>query len=504
MEVFVAQYDWLITKSPYVLRPGTSITQAISESFDSFRFEGQTTATGRRLDIHLDAHFDGIAFDLFRGPIPFDPMSPELVFGTAVSTGPTSENFSPAYYARRGETGDPHSLDVPIYISDVTQTVGVQLGPDSSYQTPTMNGTYTMSSAEGRFYDTPTAGIHSFGADGSAGSWSNNDLTPRILADINGDHRADIVGFGSSGVYSSLSNAAGGFSSPTLVSTSFGYDLQAGGWTSNDHAPRLANDVNGDGRADLVGFGGAGVYVALAQGAGQFGSPQLVLTSFGSDSAAGGWSSEDHYPIRMGDVNGDGRADIVGFGSEGVYVAFGTPSGGFSSAQLLLRSFGTDVSAGGWSSDTVFHRELGDVNGDGRADIVGFGGAGTYIAFSTGNGFSDPILARQTFGADQSAGGWSDDNLFPRQVGDLNGDGRTDIIGFGADEVYVAFGTANGITNPAPALNSFGSALAAGGWSSNSAFPRVVADINGDHSADIVGFGGASVYTALGHDFFVI
>src|SRR4051794_27532791 len=115
MEVFVAQYDWLITKSAYVLRPGTSITQAISESFDSFRFEGQTD-TGRRLDIHLDAHFSGSALDLFRGEISIDPMFPELVFGTAVSTGPTSENFSPEHRARTGiggGTGDPHSLDVP-------------------------------------------------------------------------------------------------------------------------------------------------------------------------------------------------------------------------------------------------------------------------------------------------------------------------------------------------------------------------------------------------------
>src|SRR5205085_102058 len=33
-----------------------------------------------------------------------------------------------------------------------------------------------------------------------AGGWANNDQYPRVLADVNGDHMADIVGFGNGGV----------------------------------------------------------------------------------------------------------------------------------------------------------------------------------------------------------------------------------------------------------------------------------------------------------------
>ncbi len=53
----------------------------------------------------------------------------------------------------------------------------------------------------------------------------------------------------------------------------FGYD--AGGWRVDMH-PRFLADLTGDGRADIVGFGNAGVWVALNNGNGTFQAPQLV------------------------------------------------------------------------------------------------------------------------------------------------------------------------------------------------------------------------------------
>ena len=38
-------------------------------------------------------------------------------------------------------------------------------------------------------------------------------------------------------------------------------------------------------------------------------------------SASGGWSSNDTWPRELADVNGDGAADITGFGQNGVYDA---------------------------------------------------------------------------------------------------------------------------------------------------------------------------------------
>ena len=84
--------------------------------------------------------------------------------------------------------------------------------------------------------------------------------------------------------------------------------------------------------------------------------------------------SQDLYPRALGDVNGDGRADIVGFGSAGAYTALGQSNGTFAASILGLNGFG--AAAGGWVSQDLYPRALGDVNGDGNADIVGFGSAG--------------------------------------------------------------------------------------------------------------------------------
>jgi hypothetical protein len=140
--------------------------------------------------------------------------------------------------------------------------------------------------------------------------------------------------------------------------------------------------VNGDGRADIVGFGEAGAWVALADGSGGFEAMQLRLGAFGAGSGAGGWASDDRFPRHLADVNGDGRADIVGFGEAGAWVALADGSGGFEAMQLRSGAFGAGSGAGGWASDDRFPRHLADVNGDGRADIVGFGEAGVWVAQS--------------------------------------------------------------------------------------------------------------------------
>ena len=53
----------------------------------------------------------------------------------------------------------------------------------------------------------------------------------------------------------------------SLVIADFGFE--AGGWRVDKH-PRFLADITGDGRADIVGFGNDGVYVALSNGDGTF------------------------------------------------------------------------------------------------------------------------------------------------------------------------------------------------------------------------------------------
>jgi len=270
----------------------------------------------------------------------------------------------------------------------------------------------------------PDLWVQNFGR--GAGGWTSQDKYPRCVADVNGDGLADVVGFANAGVYVSLSTGTS-FGSPTRWIASYGYS--AGGWTSQDKYPRCVADVNGDGKADVVGFANGGVYVSLSTGS-SFAAPELWIRGFGVN--AGGWASQGQYPRLVADVTGDGRADIVGFGNGGVYVAPSTGTS-FATTQLWLQDFG--ISAGGWSSQDLYPRVVADFDGDGKADIVGFKDVGACVALSSSSRFGTPVLQKVFFG---TSGGWASYDWYPRIVADLNGDGKADITGFGQAGVFVS------------------------------------------------------------------
>jgi hypothetical protein len=209
--------------------------------------------------------------------------------------------------------------------------------------------------------------------------------------------------------------------------TNFGYT--AGGWRVDKH-PRLLADTTGDNRADIVGFGDAGVWMSRAHPDGSYDAPQLVVTNFGY--TAGGWRVEKH-PRFVADLTGDGRADIIGFGEAGVWVSLAQPDGSYGPLELVVGNFG--YSAGGWRVDK-HPRFLADTTGDGRLDIVGFGDAGVWVSRSLGGGkFEPPGLVVTNFG--YTAGGWRVEK-HPRFVADCTGDGKADIIGCGEAGVWLA------------------------------------------------------------------
>ncbi|MFG2726622.1 FG-GAP repeat domain-containing protein, partial [Streptomyces canus] len=146
-----------------------------------------------------------------------------------------------------------------------------------------------------------------------AGGW-RVDKHPRLLSDVTGDGRADIVGFGDAGAWVAVSNGDGTFQAMNLAVSNFGYN--AGSWRVDRH-PRLLADTTGDGRADIVGFGDAGVWVSRALGGGQFDAPGRVIANFGYN--AGSWRVDQH-PRLVANITGDTRADVLGFGDAGVWV----------------------------------------------------------------------------------------------------------------------------------------------------------------------------------------
>ena len=136
--------------------------------------------------------------------------------------------------------------------------------------------------------------------------------------------------------------------------------------------------MTGDGKVDVIGCGSAGVYVSLNQGNDKFGPVTKVVDNFGVNQ---GWQVNQH-PRFIADLTGDHCGDIVGFGAAGVYVSYNDGKGGFSAAKLVLNNFGVDQ---GWQV-SKHPRFVVDLTGDGCADIIGFGENQTYVAFNDGKG----------------------------------------------------------------------------------------------------------------------
>lgn len=305
------------------------------------------------------------------------------------------------------------------------------------------------------------------------------DRVPEIIADVDNNGFADVLGFGRDGTW-----VVYNFGSSTLAVEpllDFGYDQ---GWRKALHVRTLA-DVNGDGRLDIVGFGRLGVYISLATGSAAnpgFGPITFAIADFGYDQ---GWRTDVHERL-VADVDGDRRADIVAFGRDGVWLARSTGTA-FEAPRLVLAGFGNQQ---GWSKPQHV-RTLGDVDGDGRADIVGFGTNATSVALSTGAGFGPQTLVIADLAYSQ---GWRTD-LHLRRVQDVNGDGRADLVAFGFDGLWIARRVGNGYESPRLVLTDFGTA---DGWGSEERNPRFLTDLNADGYIDVVGFGEDSVVRALG------
>ncbi len=247
------------------------------------------------------------------------------------------------------------------------------------------------------------------------------------MGDINGDGKADIVGFGENGVYLSLfkDNL---FTEPQLVLKSF---LAKDGWVSAEKNPRLLADVNGDGKADIVGFGNSYVHVGFSQGD-SFKVKDDVLKAFciGQD-----WKTQNANLRLLGDVNGDGKADIVGFADDAIYVSL-SKGDSFEMPKKMLENYCPNH---GWPRQSENPRFLADVNGDGKADIVGFGDSVVSVSFSKGDSFEPKKIFSWEFTSLTNKEGWWDSNAYPRLLGDINGDGYDDIVGFGREGAFVAY-----------------------------------------------------------------
>ncbi|MFE9608005.1 FG-GAP-like repeat-containing protein [Streptomyces sp. NPDC006012] len=196
----------------------------------------------------------------------------------------------------------------------------------------------------------------------SASGWpSSVTLVP--FGDLNGDRRNDILVRFSSGelrVYRTMRGQA------FLTSTS--HTSLGTGWNQYNLLTS-PGDITGDGRPDLIARKASTGELFLYKG-----------TSTGKLSArvkiAGNWSGYKKI-VGVGDFNGDGRGDLLAQDRSNTLWRYDSNgSGGFKSRVKV---------ASGWGSSYNAVVGVGDITGDGKADIVSRDTSGN-LWRNTGNG----------------------------------------------------------------------------------------------------------------------
>jgi len=326
------------------------------------------------------------------------------------------------------------------------------------------------------------------------------------VGDFNKDGKTDIVVASSSGccplssgVSVLLNNGNGAFQSPVPYPNPIGVDS----------GQVAVADLNTDGRLDVVESSMSGQSVAVFLGNGD----GTLRTAINYTVA---WPSS----VAVGDLNGDKKPDVVAssyydgtvwalVNKGGVFQVSGVYSSDWSAMSLALADFNGDkrldfitgntyaglVTIGlgngdGTFRDSVHYNESGalgwtngiavaDFNLDGSPDVVQAGG-GTGVGLNIMLGTSHGVLKAPT---EINIGGTAHSPVMFVLAGDVNGDGRPDIVSSTAEGygnpygVWVWLGKGTGKFNPPVVYTTSPSSYPATG---------MLADVNSDGKLDIL------------------
>ena len=213
-------------------------------------------------------------------------------------------------------------------------------------------------------------------------------------------------------------------------------------------------DVTGDGKADVVlGLAGLGIQV-FPQSSGALGTPTFTPLA-------------DSGRLRLGRLDGDARLDVatLGWGTNTVSVLLNDGAGGWRAPISYAAQHG--------GYDDL---EVGDVTGDGRDDVVVMSGQ----LYSAPNVSVLAQLAAGGFGTAAEYRVGTNVNTQGIGIGDVTGDGRKDVV------------ASYGGNRPGSSLAVFAQ-TAAGTLAAPAAYPSYdipepveVADVDLDGRADVV------------------
>ncbi|MFE2426127.1 FG-GAP-like repeat-containing protein [Streptomyces sp. NPDC059373] len=204
----------------------------------------------------------------------------------------------------------------------------------------------TMNSSGGLTVQQGT-GTGKFGAKTSGSGWPVSSLVVPV-GDMNGDRCDDLLVRSSSGTLTRYNGGCGTAFTPSTKHVSLGT-----GWNQYN-VLTSPGDLTGDGRADLIArqTSTGDVYLYADNGTGKFTSRVKIASN---------WTGYTKI-VGAGDLNGDGTGDLLARDKHGsLWRYYGKATGGFTARVRIATDWGGSYNA---------IVGVGDITGDGKADIV--------------------------------------------------------------------------------------------------------------------------------------